>query len=213
MIRKIASTAVSVVILGVGSFGFKSDHKPLDVRHSVVSISEIRLSAPVAPKRVFIESLKRKLNKEKLRSLGVRRLQSVSLPEKLVRDTRWLAQHGGVTGICSGCATVRMKQLVRALIVARFVPVGASATQTVLCLAENESGFNPGAISDTNDWGAGQINRPSHESDHPSWWRPHAGFKHAVLDPAYNVGIMFAMSKRGTSWTPWTGTYGRGMCH
>ena len=194
---------MSVLILGAGSSGLKDDHKPLDVRRDVVSISEIRPSAPALPKKVSTEFPKRKLNKEKLRFL----------PEKLMRDTRWLAQHGGVTGTCSGCATVRMKQLVKALIVARFAPVGASATQTALCLAENESDFNPGAISDTNDWGTGQINRPSHEPDHLSWWRPHAGFKHAVLDPVYNVGIMFAMSKRGTSFTPWTGTYGVGMCH
>lgn len=194
---------MSVLIFGAGSAGFKDDHKLLDVRGDVVSISEIRPSAPVLPKRISTEFLKRKLNQEKLRFL----------PEKLVRDTRWLAQHGGVTGTCSGCATVRMKQLVKALIVARFAPVGVSATQTILCLAENESGFNPGAISDTKDWGVGQVNRPSHEPDHLSWWQPHAGFKHAVLDPVYNVGIMFAMSKRGTSFTPWTGTYGLGMCH
>lgn len=194
---------VSVLIFGAGSPGLKDDHKLLDVRRDVVSISEIRPSAPVLPKRISTEFLKRKLNKEKLRFL----------PEKLVRDTRWLAQHGGVTGTCSGCATARMKQLVKALIVARFAPIGASATRTILCLAENESDFNPGAISDSKDWGVGQINRPSHEPDHPSWWRPHAGFKRAVLDPVYNVGIMFAMSKRGTSFTPWTGTYGRGMCH
>ena len=203
MLRKLANTAMSVFILGTGSFDLKDDHKPLDVRRDVVSISEIRPSVTPTPKRTHNESLKRKLNKEKLRSL----------PEKLVRDARWLAQHGGVTGTCSGCATVRMKQLVKALIVARFAPVGVSATQTILCLAENESDFNPGAISDSKDWGVGQINRPSHEPDHPSWWRPHAGFKHAVLDPVYNVGIMFAMSKRGTSFTPWTGTYGLGMCH
>ncbi len=192
---------VTSVALTVGSLGFKGDRPLLDVQGDVVSISEIRPLVFV-PKSLN-ESLKRKLNKEKLRSL----------PGKLARDARWLAQHGGVTGTCSGCATARMKQLVKALIIARFAPVGPSATQTVLCLAEKESDFNPGAISDTNDWGTGQINRPFHESDHPSWWRSHAGFKRAVLDPVYNVGIMFAMSKRGTSWTPWTGTYGQGMCH
>lgn len=51
---------VSVSILAVGSFGFKSDHKPPDVRSDVVSISEIRAST-TAPES--IESQKRKLSK------------------------------------------------------------------------------------------------------------------------------------------------------
>lgn len=212
MLKRLTGIAIITLVLWSAFFAPKGPHKPLDVRHNVVSISEIRPSAFVAPTTTWIESLKRKLKKEKLKSLGVKRPQLVLSSEKLMRDVRWLARHGGVTGTCRGCATVRMKQLVKKLIVVRFAPVGTSATQTALCLAGGESDFNPGAISDTNDWGTGQINRRWHESDHPSWWRPHAGFKHAVLDPVYNVGIMFSMSKRGTSWTPWTGTYGQGMC-
>lgn len=198
-----ARIAMVVLIFVIASFSTRSDHKVLDVRYSFASISEIRSPAPLAPKRVSTESLKRKSSKEKANFF----------PEKLARDARWLAQHGGVTGTCHGCATARMKQLVRALIVARFAPAGASATQTVLCIVEKESDFNPGEISDTDDWGVGQINRPTHEPGHSLWWRPHAGFKYAVFDPVYNVGIIWSMSKRGVSWTPWTGTYGRGMCH
>lgn len=212
MLKRLTGIAIIALVLWSAFFAPKSDYQPIDVRYNVVSISEIRPSAPVAPTAIWIESLKRKLQKEKLRALEAKRLQSLSPSGKLMRDARWLALHGGVTGTCRGCATVRMKQLVRALIVVRFAPVGVSATQTALCLTGKESDFNPGAISDTNDWGGGQINRRWHESDHPAWWQPHAGFKHAVLDPVYNVGIMFSMSKRGTSWTPWTGTYGQGMC-
>lgn len=202
MVHKLKTTAVSVAILAAG-FGSESDHKPLDVRSDVVSISEIR---PSAIKPESIEFQKRKLNKEEPST-------KASEFSQLAKAARYEAKHGGV--LCSryACATAKMKWLVKKLIILRFAPTGASATGIVVCLARAESGLNPGTISATDDWGVGQINRPAHGSDHPEWWRPHAGFRYAVLDPVYNVGIMWSMSKRGTSWSPWTGTWGRGMCH
>lgn len=52
---------MGVFFIGVGSFGFESDHKPLDVQGDVVSISEVRPLAPAS--KSSIESQKRKLNK------------------------------------------------------------------------------------------------------------------------------------------------------
>lgn len=213
MARKLIITATCIAVLATSLLGFKGDHRQLDAQSDVVSISEIR---PLVLPIVFVpersnESQKRKLNKEKLRPKP--KTTATASPLKgLVREARWLAHNGGVTGDCYGCATARMKELVKRIMIIRFKSAGALATRTALCLADAESGFNPGAISDTDDWGTGQINEAEHKRGHPLWWRPHAGFKHAVLDPAYGVGIMLSMSKRGTSWTPWTGTWGKGMC-
>jgi hypothetical protein len=136
-----------------------------------------------------------------------------SVPPKLAHDARALAQHGGVTGTCHGCATQRMQSLSRRLVVARFqASTNPRAVSTALCIVRAESGFNPGAISRTDDWSLAQINRPTHQHEHPGWWRPRLGFRVALFDPVFAVGVMWAMSHRGTSWSPWTGSYGRGIC-
>jgi hypothetical protein len=95
-----------------------------------------------------------------------------------------------------------MRQLVRRLIQARFRPAGARAVRVALCVARGESGLNPGAISRTGDYGTFQINRAS--------WARTYNWGH-ILDPVYNVGVAWAMSRRGASWSPWV-VYQRGYC-
>ena len=80
-----------IAFMGVASFGFASDHKPLDVpRSDVVSTSEIRPPAPLSESIAF---QKRKLNKDKLRTSSARlhaKLRQVgwrATPEK----ARWIA--------------------------------------------------------------------------------------------------------------------------
>lgn len=124
------------------------------------------------------------------------------IPHKLAKEARYVATHGGVLGSCHDCATPRMKDLVRRLIVARFAPEGNYAVQTALCVARGESGFNPGAISHTGDYGVFQINRLSHERTY-QWSR--------ILDPVYNVGVGWAMSQRGRNWHPWV-VWQNGAC-
>lgn len=127
---------------------------------------------------------------------------SGTVPPALAKEARYVATHGGVLGTCHDCATPRMKELVRRLIVARFAPGGAYAVQTALCVARGESGWNPGAISHTGDYGVFQINKASHYSTY-DWSR--------ILDPVYNVGVAWAMSQRGRSWGPWV-VWQRGYC-
>ncbi len=55
------------------------------------------------------------------------------------------------------------------------------------CIAEHESGGNPGAISPTSDYGLWQIH------DDP-----------AALDPAVSAETAVRMSSDGTDWSPWT---------
>lgn len=124
------------------------------------------------------------------------------IPAKIAKEARWLAKHGGVTGSCHGCATPRMKQLVTELILARFRPQGAAVQRLALCIANGESGLNPGAISSTSDYGVFQINRPS-------WGRTYDWSR--ILDPVYNIGVGWAMSQRGSNWHPWV-VYTNGSC-
>lgn len=133
------------------------------------------------------------------------------VPAKLAAEARWVAAHGGVLGSCHDCATQRMKELVRRLIIARFAPEGSRAVRTALCVARGESGYNPGAISHTGDYGVAQVNRQAHEDDHPDWWQPRNGFQVALLDPVFNIGVMWSMSQRGRSWDPWV-VWTNGSC-
>lgn len=56
------------------------------------------------------------------------------------------------------------------------------------CIAEHESGGNPGAISPTDDWGL---------------WQIHAG-GYPMLNPYANAVRAVAMSSNGTNWSAWT---------
>lgn len=114
----------------------------------------------------------------------------------LTSQARFEYAHGGVLSSRWGAATPRMKSLSRQLIVARFASAGSYAVQKALCYAQRESGMNPGAISSGGDHGLGQINWSAHHSTY-DFGRIH--------DPVYNVGVMWAMSARGTQWGPWAG--------
>lgn len=124
------------------------------------------------------------------------------IPAKIAKEARWLAKHGGVLSTRHGAATARMKALVVELILARFRPQGAAVQRLALCVARGESGFNPGAISSTSDYGVFQINKPTWQHTY-DWSR--------ILDPVYNIGVGWAMSRRGASWGPWT-VYTNGSC-
>lgn len=106
-----------------------------------------------------------------------------------------------------------MKLLMVKVYEARFASAGPWAQRTAVCLMEAESGANPGAVSHTNDYGGPQINYSAHHVELASYFRPARGFTALIFDPAFGAGAMWAMSRAGTSWRSWTGTYGRGMCH
>lgn len=65
--------------------------------------------------------------------------------------------------------------------------------------AESTFGANPGP-SATNDYGLWQINAPSHPSYSTS---------QLLSDPLYNAQAAYAISNKGTNWTPWS-TYNSG---
>lgn len=133
--------------------------------------------------------------------------------KSLAWQARSIALHGGITGTCHGCATDKMKALMVRVYQERFRESGPAAQRTAICLMQDESGGNPGAISVTEDFGGPQMNKAAHGRTHPSWYQPGRGFSYLIFDPWYGASMMWAMSKGGTDWTQWTGTYGVGMCH
>lgn len=135
------------------------------------------------------------------------------VPDSLARAARVEARSGGVLGTAHGNATARMRALSVRLVELRFsASENPGAVRQALCIIRGESGFNPGAVSETGDYGLAQLNRAAHEGAHPAWWLGARGFRYLALDPAFSVGIMWSMSKRGTDWSAWTGTWGRGLC-
>ncbi len=206
MIRKITTTVASVAILAVGSFGFKDDHKPLNVKQDVISVSE---SPRHSSKKWGVsfrsknEPQKHKFKKQKLRtSVRVNRFR------QLAKAARYEAKNGGIKSKRHGDATPKMKWLVRQLLIYRFASAGRYALKVVLCIVGRESGFNPGAVSDSDDHGVGQFNRPWHPQYIYDPW-PTA----RIYDPVYNIELIWTASSHGISWQPWTGTWGQGMCH
>jgi Transglycosylase SLT domain len=63
----------------------------------------------------------------------------------------------------------------------------SSAEQVAICIAEHESGGNPGAISPTDDYGL---------------WQEHAAPQ--ALNPATSAAMAVSMSANGTNWSAWT---------
>lgn len=133
--------------------------------------------------------------------------EPVPAVERLIGAARYEASHGGVLGSCygSGCATPKMMELARRLVAARFAPAGAAAVATATCIVSAESGFNPGTISETDDWGLAQINRPT-------WHHTYDFRRSRILDPWYSLSVMWVISGHGRDWHAWTGTWGRGLC-
>lgn len=125
------------------------------------------------------------------------------IPKELAEEARHLAANGGVLGTAHGAATPRMRWLIQQLVRHRFKPAGRGAVATALCVVRGESGFNPGAISHTGDYGVFQINRATWYGTY-DWPR--------ILDPVYNVNVGWAMSKHGTYWYPWV-VWANGTCH
>ncbi len=82
MIKKIANTAVGLVVIAAGLFGFKNDHKPLNVRvkGDVVSVSE-------SPRHSFekwgVSFRKNEPQKQKFKEGKLRTTQSVNRLRRL----------------------------------------------------------------------------------------------------------------------------------
>jgi hypothetical protein len=83
---------------------------------------------------------------------------------------------------------------------------GPRHDDTAVCLAGYESTGEPGhfkldAVSPTNDYGLFQI---------------HDGLQtygRRIYGLVFNTSIAYKMSSHGRDFSPWTGTYGRGLCH
>lgn len=137
-------------------------------------------------------------------SAGVN-LQTMPL-KKLEREARTVGLNGGIVchtpGQGHGCATPYMRSIVQELIV-RYFPAGNNRAWA-LCVAGRESGFNPAAISYTNDHGVGQLNKPSHtwvNYNRIAFW--HKG--RWASDPVYSTKVFVRLSRQGANRSPWNG--------
>lgn len=75
---------------------------------------------------------------------------------------------------------------------------------TALCETQAENRQqDPKAVSPWGDVGLFQINHR---------WHPQYSVRY-LQTVRGNIQAAWSVSKHGTDWTPWTGTYGRGMCH
>jgi hypothetical protein len=124
----------------------------------------------------------------------VDRLSTVQLERASIRAVAT----GGVRSSRYADATPWTKRLVRELIDRAF---RGDARRWARCVVERESGWNPGAVSSTDDHGLAQLNRPSHR------W---VDYGRLVVDPPYAVAVMVRLSDRGHNRKPWNG--GRHGC-
>jgi hypothetical protein len=115
--------------------------------------------------------------------------------KQLEAEARYVAVHGGVICTRWGCATPYMKRLSRELVYRQFRRTGTE--RWALCVVERESGFNPGAVSRTNDHGLAQFNAPS--------WSHLYDMRRLKRDPVYAVKSFFRLSGGGRSTSPWRG--------
>lgn len=117
-----------------------------------------------------------------------------SMPQRtLEKQARIVARTGGIYSSRYGAASPYLKRLSREL-VARAFP--SWAERWAFCVVGRESGWNPGAISRTDDHGLAQINRPSHR------W---VDYRRITADPVYGVAVFVRLSDRGASRGPWGG--------
>lgn len=126
--------------------------------------------------------------------------------KKLEREARNVGLNGGITchtvGQGSGCATLYMRSIVKELI-ARYIPAGNNR-DWALCVAGRESGYNPAAISPTNDHGVGQLNKPSHtwvNYNRIAFWYKGRW----ASDPVYSTKVFVRLSRQGANRSPWAG--------
>lgn len=122
---------------------------------------------------------------------------SASPETQLAAQARWLTNHGGVTGTCAGCATLKLRSLSKAIVIETFWPRGVEPTSWALCVVQHESGFNPGAVnSSSGAAGLAQFEIQYHPEF--SRWR-------ILHDPAYAATAMFRLSRGGRDRSPWSG--------
>jgi hypothetical protein len=121
---------------------------------------------------------------------GADRVDRMRTPA-LERASIRAAATGGIHSHRYGDATPWMRRLSRELVERAFT---GSARSWALCVVNRESGFNPGAISRTDDHGLPQINRPSH-----SW----VNYGRITVDPPYAVAVMVKLSRHGHSRGAW----------
>lgn len=127
------------------------------------------------------------------------------LSSPLANQARWLAQHGGVTGTCAGCATLRMQSLSKALVVTRFQSRGGEAVAWALCVVSHESGFNPGAVNSTAIAPGGALGHASGLAQFVVWYHRWINYWRLLRDPAYAADAMFHLSNGGRDRSPWAG--------
>ena len=117
----------------------------------------------------------------------VDRLPQLALERAAIRA----AATGGIRSSRYADATPWMKRLSEELVERAFP---RSARSMAFCIVNRESGWNPGAISRTDDHGLAQINRPSH---------PWVSYGRITVDPVYAVAVFVRLSDRGRDWGPW----------
>lgn len=113
----------------------------------------------------------------------------------LAAKARWLTTHGGVRSTRYADATPRMRWIARQLITARFSTAGPDAVRWSLCVAERESGFNPGAVNSSS--GAAGLFQFLGHPQYSTWKLLH--------DPAYAVQAAWRLSQGGRDRSPWAG--------
>ncbi len=108
-----------------------------------------------------------------------------------------------VLGATSGTTVKPHHQSDRALAWVVSTKVFRSHARTAFCLAGAETGgtYNPRSVSSTDDHGEWQIHKGLQR------------FGRRIYNIWFNARKAFDMSHGGTDWGPWTGTYGRGLCH
>lgn len=110
---------------------------------------------------------------------------------RLERAAHRAVVKGGVHSTRWADASPWLRRLSHELVERAF---GETTRGWALCVVGRESGFNPGAVSRTDDHGLPQINRPSH---------PWVNYARIVRDPVYAVAVMVRLSDHGASRGPW----------
>lgn len=121
--------------------------------------------------------------------------ERVTSSSSLEVKARWVANHGGITGTCAGCATPQMQTLSRLLVIQRFSSAGSNAVRWALCVVGRESGFNPGAVNSSS--GAASLFQLFGHPQFSTWRMLH--------DPGYAVMAGWNLSHGAKDRSPWYG--------